>query len=63
MARLLRPGGRLSVVEFHTDGPSVEGATDSYEWMHGIGEVVNALTGAGLTIRRLTESEELPWPR
>ncbi|MCF1593569.1 class I SAM-dependent methyltransferase [Streptomyces muensis] len=102
VARLLRPGGRLYLVEFHpllnslgpkpgpgegpelllrhdylggdgavhrdathtyTDGPAVEGATDSYEWMHGIGEVVNALVQAGLTIRRLTESDELPWPR
>lgn len=102
VARLLRPGGRLCLVEFHpllnslgpkpgpgegpelllrhdylggsgavhrdathtyTDGPAVEGATDSYEWMHGTSEVVNALIQAGLTIRRLTESEELPWPR
>jgi SAM-dependent methyltransferase len=47
----------------YTDGPAVEGATDSYEWMHGISEVVNALIGAGLTIRRLRESDELPWPR
>ncbi|GGJ06177.1 methyltransferase [Streptomyces brasiliensis] len=102
VARLLRPGGRLYVVEFHpllnalgpkpapgegpellllhdylggsgavhrdathtyTDGPAVEGATDSYEWMHGTGEVVNALLGAGMSIRRLTESDEPPWPR
>ena len=102
VAQLLRPGGRLYIVEFHpllnslgpkpgagegpelllrhdylggdgavhrdathtyTDGPAVEGATDSYEWMHGISEVVNALVDAGLTIRRLTESDELPWPR
>lgn len=102
VAQLLRPGGRLYIVEFHpllnslgpkpgpgegpelllrhdylggggavhrdatrtyTDGPAVEGATDSYEWMHGIGEVVGALTGAGLTIRRLRESDELPWQR
>ncbi|WP_128429778.1 class I SAM-dependent methyltransferase [Streptomyces cyaneus] len=47
----------------YTDGPAVQGATDSYEWMHGIGEVVGALTGAGLTVRRLRESEELPWQR
>ncbi|MEV0175866.1 class I SAM-dependent methyltransferase [Streptomyces sp. NPDC050803] len=47
----------------YTDGPAVEGATDSYEWMHGIGEVVDALTSAGLTVRRLRESEELPWQR
>jgi SAM-dependent methyltransferase len=103
VARLLRPGGRLYVVEFHpllnalgpkpargegpelllrhdylggadgavhrdatytyTDGPAVEGAVDSYEWMHGMGDVVNALTDAGLTVRRLRESEELPWQR
>ncbi|MDG9719659.1 class I SAM-dependent methyltransferase [Streptomyces sp. DH24] len=102
VARLLRPGGRLYVVEFHpllnalgptpapgegpelllrhdylggagpvrrdathtyTDGPAVEGATDSYEWMHGMGEVLNALTQAGLTVRSLRETEELPWQR
>ncbi|WP_055550472.1 class I SAM-dependent methyltransferase [Streptomyces sp. NBRC 110028] len=102
VAGLLRPGGRLYVVEFHpllnalgpkpapeegpelllrhdylggggpvhrdathtyTDGPAVEGATDSYEWTHGLDEVVNALAGAGLSVRRLRESPELPWPR
>ncbi|MCL6734822.1 class I SAM-dependent methyltransferase [Streptomyces neyagawaensis] len=102
VARLLRPGGRLYIAEFHpllnslgpkpapdsgpelllrndylsgesavhrdatytyTDGPAVEGATDSYEWMHGLDEVVNAVIGAGLVIRRLRESDELPWPR
>ncbi|NGO41640.1 class I SAM-dependent methyltransferase [Streptomyces ureilyticus] len=47
----------------YTDGPPVEGATDSYEWMHGLGEVVGALVGAGLRIERLRESDELPWPR
>ncbi|MFD4557707.1 class I SAM-dependent methyltransferase [Streptomyces sp. NPDC058469] len=47
----------------YTDGPAVAGATDSYEWMHGIDEVINALTAAGLNIRRLRESDELPWPR
>ena len=46
-----------------TDGPAVEGATDSFEWMHGIGEVVTALTGVGLNVRRLTESDDPPWPR
>lgn len=47
----------------YTDGPAVAGATDSYEWMHGMDEVINALTTAGLNIRRLRESDELPWPR
>ncbi|WP_344632539.1 class I SAM-dependent methyltransferase [Streptomyces glaucosporus] len=102
VAGLLRPGGRLYVVEFHpllvalgptpdedegsglllrhdylggrgavhheaahtyTDGPPIEGAADSYEWPHGLGEVVDALAGAGLVITRLRESDELPWPR
>ncbi|MET9732094.1 class I SAM-dependent methyltransferase [Streptomyces sp. NPDC006458] len=102
VARLLRPGGVLYVMEFHpllnalgptpgpgegpelllrhdylagagpvhrdarrtyTDGPEVEGATDSYEWMHGIGEVVTALTRVGLAVRTLRETDELPWPR
>ncbi|MFJ6636146.1 class I SAM-dependent methyltransferase [Streptomyces sp. NPDC091376] len=102
VVRLLRPGGRLYLVEFHpllnslgpkpapgegpelllrhdylggrgavrrdstytyTDGPAVQGATESFEWMHGLDEVINALTGAGLGITRLRESDELPWPR
>ncbi|WP_373317037.1 class I SAM-dependent methyltransferase [Streptomyces sulfonofaciens] len=102
ISRLLRPGGRLYVVEFHpllnalgltpgpgegprlllrhdylagrgalrrdaahtyTDGPAVQGATECFEWMHGIGEVVTAVTGAGLAVERLRESPELPWPR
>ncbi|WP_128378291.1 class I SAM-dependent methyltransferase [Streptomyces cavernae] len=102
VAGLLRPGGRLYIVEFHplltslgpepavgegselllrhdylggrdairrtvtrtyTDGPPVQGAIESYEWTHGLGEVVNALVGAGLRIARLRESDELPWPR
>ncbi|WP_405813465.1 class I SAM-dependent methyltransferase [Streptomyces sp. NBC_01390] len=47
----------------YTDGPAVTGAAESFEWPHGMDEVVNALIGAGLTIRRLRESDELPWPR
>jgi SAM-dependent methyltransferase len=103
IARLLRPGGRLYVVEFHpllnslgltpgqdegdsrlllrhdylggrgavrrdgrhtyTDGPAVRGATECFEWMHGIGEAVTAVTGAGLRVDRMREAHELPWPR
>jgi len=102
VTRLLRPGGRVYVVEFHpllnalgvvpppdgsqelllrndflggrgvvrrdatrtyTDGPALVDAVVSYEWMHGIGEVVSSLVGAGLRIDRLRESELLPWPR
>lgn len=106
VARLLRPGGRLYVVEFHpllhalgltpeqgedpaddpglllrhdylgdrgallrdatytyTDGPAVEGATECYEWMHGLDEVVDAVIGQGLRVEKLREHGELPWPR
>jgi SAM-dependent methyltransferase len=100
LTRLLRPGGRVYVVEFHpvlqslglvgaadeglelrhdliggggpverdatrtyTDGPALRQATTSYEWTHGLGEVITAVSGAGLTVRSLRESDELPWPR
>lgn len=102
VARLLRPGGSVYVVEFHpllnalgvvpppdgsqelllrndflagrgaieqdstytyTDGPALAEARVSYEWRHGVGELVTALVGAGLRIELLRETEELPWPR
>jgi SAM-dependent methyltransferase len=47
----------------YTDGPPLETATTAYEWMHGLGDVITTLVGAGLVIERLTESELLPWPR
>jgi SAM-dependent methyltransferase len=102
VARLLKPGGFVYVVEFHpvlaalglvpaedegeallirhdylggrgarridaprtyTDGPPLTGATVSYEWSHGLGDVVGALVGAGLRITALRETAEAPWPR
>jgi SAM-dependent methyltransferase len=47
----------------YTDGPALSAATVSYEWRHELGEVVTALTGAGLRIDRLREDRRLPWPR
>ncbi|GHB33938.1 methyltransferase [Streptomyces xanthochromogenes] len=47
----------------YTDGPAVQGATECYEWMHGLDEIVDAVLGADLRLVRLRESDELPWPR
>ncbi|WP_432093233.1 class I SAM-dependent methyltransferase [Streptomyces sp. bgisy100] len=54
---------RRDATRTYTDGPAVQGATECFEWMHGLGEVIGALTRAGLRITGLRESEELPWPR
>ncbi|WIM98972.1 class I SAM-dependent methyltransferase [Actinoplanes oblitus] len=102
VAALLKPGGRVYVVEFHpvlrslglvprgeddralvlrndylegrgaieldatytyTDGPPLTAATTSYEWEHGLGEIVSALVGAGIGVRKMRESDRIPWPR
>jgi SAM-dependent methyltransferase len=47
----------------YTDGPPVRGATTSYEWRHGLGEVVSAVIGAGMTLQLVRETELLPWKR
>ncbi|MEU5691984.1 class I SAM-dependent methyltransferase [Actinosynnema sp. NPDC020468] len=47
----------------YTDGPALNTATVSHEWRHGLGDLINALIGAGLTIRHLTETDALPWQR
>jgi SAM-dependent methyltransferase len=47
----------------YTDGPALTEATVSYEWRHELGEVISALTGAGLRVERLREDGRLPWPR
>jgi len=47
----------------YTDGPALTSARVAYEWRHGVGDVVSALAGAGLTVELLRESDALPWPR
>lgn len=47
----------------YTDGPPLDGSTVSYEWPHGLGELVNAVTGAGLRVTTLRETDVAPWPR
>lgn len=36
-------------------------STVSYEWNHGLGEVVSALLGRGLVITSLVEHDSIPW--
>ncbi|KJC64911.1 class I SAM-dependent methyltransferase [Agreia bicolorata] len=42
-----------------TDRPIT--ATKTYEWNHGIGEIVTALLNAGLTLTMLVEHDSVPW--
>ena len=44
----------------YTDGPTLE-ASETVEWAHGVGEIVNAFVDAGLVIERLDEHTTLPW--
>ncbi|BCJ46545.1 methyltransferase [Actinoplanes ianthinogenes] len=53
----------LDATYTYTDGPPLTGATRSYEWEHGLGEIVSALVGAGIVVRKLSESDRIPWPR
>ena len=39
------------------------GSTRTYEWSHSMSRVLNALIGAGLTIRVVNEHEAVPWQR
>ncbi|HWD80191.1 MAG TPA: class I SAM-dependent methyltransferase [Kribbella sp.] len=44
-------------------GDEVPGRQTSYEWRHGLGEIVTTLASAGFQVTTLRESEVLPWPR
>jgi SAM-dependent methyltransferase len=54
---------RIDATRTYTDGPPLSEATVSYEWSHGLGELVGALLGAGLTLDALREIPDAPWPR
>lgn len=48
--------------ETYTDNPGIEiEHTVTYEWNHGLGEVLSAVLDAGLTIRSFTEHREIEW--
>ncbi|ADB33882.1 Methyltransferase type 12 [Kribbella flavida DSM 17836] len=44
-------------------GDVVPGRHRSFEWMHGLGELVTSVSAGGLHLDSLRESEVLPWPR
>jgi SAM-dependent methyltransferase len=58
-----RGARRIDAGRTYTDGPPLREATVSYEWAHGLGDVVNALVGAGLRVTALRETHRAPWPR
>jgi SAM-dependent methyltransferase len=45
----------------YTDGAPLDDPV-SYEWNHGLGEIVQAILDAGLVLTRLAEHDELDWP-
>ena len=44
----------------YVDGPPLKN-TRTYEWNHGLGEIVSALIGSGLQLEFLHEHREMPW--
>lgn len=58
-----RGGVFHEIARTYTDGPPLPGATDSYEWSHGLGELITAAVGAGFRVESLRESEVSPYPR
>lgn len=58
-----RGAREIDATRTYTDGPALTGATVSYEWAHGLGEVVSTLVAAGITVEKLREIDEIPWPR
>jgi hypothetical protein len=54
---------RVDSAHTYTDGPPLDGQTVSYEWSHGLDDLVNALVGVGLQVTALREIHDLPWPR
>jgi SAM-dependent methyltransferase len=45
----------------YTDGDPLSEPV-SYEWNHGLGEIVQAVLDAGLVLTRLVEHDEIDWP-
>jgi SAM-dependent methyltransferase len=52
---------RFEEAASYTDGGDIAEPV-SYEWNHGLGEIVQAVVDAGLTLTRLVEHDEIDWP-
>jgi SAM-dependent methyltransferase len=57
---------RAEPLEWDNDTTYVEAdrpltATKTYEWNHGLGEIVTAVLDAGLTLTMLVEHDSIPW--
>ena len=46
----------------YTGDPTPLTASRTYQWIHSLSRLVNALIGAGLTLEFLHEHSSLPWP-
>jgi SAM-dependent methyltransferase len=46
----------------YNDDPTPLTASRTYQWIHSLSRLVNALNGAGLTLEFLHEHATLPWP-
>jgi SAM-dependent methyltransferase len=53
---------RWESTETYTDGDAVVDSPVTYEWAHGLGEVVQAVLDAGLEVTGLEEHRTLEWP-
>ena len=49
-----------STSDTYTDGPTVT-SPGQYQWNHGLGEIVQAVIDAGLTVTTLREHRECEW--
>ena len=61
---VLRDGGAGTSSTFagtYTDGDASASSTVSHEWNHGLGEIVQAVLDAGLTLTRLVEHDFAEW--
>jgi hypothetical protein len=47
----------------YSDGLGAIAPVRNYQWNHGLGEIVTALLGQGLHLRRLEEHDWTTWPR